>query len=347
MTTLLSPKSVAILFRQLASAYRNGIPPQEVFDALGAAPDLFGKEASVLAVVAKAVAATASLSEALALCPEIFASETARLVAGAEENGTLPSMLDSIASDCMLAAESRKSVRDAMTWPVTLTVAMLIVLIMVMIFVIPAFKEVYKSFGADLPGATLVLVGLSDLFVEYWWLALLIVGVFEQLYVRNLLPARLQRLPENLAMAWPSLQRMTNSLLAVRLGLWIKACGSDRAALSAAIRHVGATSRLGRYRDAARQIADAVDGGIPPAEAFGRNATMPDYFEGLMRLASRMPAPDEALAQLDALANEAYLAALDRFARHAMLFGYLLIGVVLGWTIIGLYLPIFKLGSVV
>jgi hypothetical protein len=91
------------------------------------------------------------------------------LVAAGEQAGILETLLDRLATykEKMIAIKSK--IKSALFYPVAIIVVAFIITAVIMIFVIPAFKEVFKSFGADLPTPTLIVIGMSDFFVEYWW----------------------------------------------------------------------------------------------------------------------------------------------------------------------------------
>jgi type IV pilus assembly protein PilC len=91
------------------------------------------------------------------------------LVAAGEQAGILETLLDRLANykEKMLAIKSK--IKAALFYPVAIIVVAFVITAVIMIFVIPAFKEVFKSFGADLPTPTLVVIAISDFFIEYWW----------------------------------------------------------------------------------------------------------------------------------------------------------------------------------
>ncbi|HEX6268026.1 MAG TPA: type II secretion system F family protein, partial [Burkholderiales bacterium] len=170
-----------LLFRQLAMAARSGFPLREVLAVLrqdGSPP------AALLAVLARRLDEGASLSEALAAAGPAFSRETVDFVRAAEANAMLPAALDALATDYARRAASRGALLKAMYWPAALAAVLALLVAVVMIFVIPAFKSVYADHGAELPVPTRLLVTISDFFLAYWlWLAALAAAAAAFLHV--------------------------------------------------------------------------------------------------------------------------------------------------------------------
>ena len=161
-------KDVALFTRQLATMMKSGVPLLQTFDIVGRGHDnpAVGK---LLMDIKNDVETGSSLSQAFRKFPLHFDPLYCNLVAAGEQAGILESLLDRLATykEKMLAIKSK--IKSAMFYPIAVVIVAFVITAIIMIFVIPAFKDVFKSFGADLPAPTLLVIAISDYFVSYWW----------------------------------------------------------------------------------------------------------------------------------------------------------------------------------
>src|SRR5215470_11071458 len=168
-------KDVTFFTRQLATMLRAGVPLLQAFDivARGHSNARFSR---LMLDIKSRIEAGSSLSQAFREHPIQFDSLYCNLVSAGETSGTLDAILDRLATykEKILAIKSK--IKSALFYPISVIVVAIIVVWVIMIWVIPAFKQVFTSFGADLPAPTLMVMAISDFFVTYWWLGLLIIG---------------------------------------------------------------------------------------------------------------------------------------------------------------------------
>ena len=164
-----SEKDVALFTRQLATMMKSGVPLLQTFDIVGRGHDnpAVGK---LLLDIKTDVETGSSLSQAFRKFPLHFDQLYCNLVAAGEQAGILESLLDRLATykEKMLAIKAK--IKSAMFYPTAVMIVAFIITAIIMIFVIPAFKQVFTGFGADLPAPTLMVMAISDFFVEYWYL---------------------------------------------------------------------------------------------------------------------------------------------------------------------------------
>src|SRR5215831_4060495 len=163
-----SDKDVTLFTRQLATMMKAGVPLLQSFDIVGkghANPAV----ARLLMSIKTDVETGSSLATAFRKFPLHFDALFCNLVAAGEQAGILETLLDRLATykEKILAIKSK--IKSALFYPIAIIVVAFVITAVIMIFVIPAFKQVFSSFGADLPGPTLVVMAISDYFVEYWW----------------------------------------------------------------------------------------------------------------------------------------------------------------------------------
>lgn len=341
------PLVLSVLFRQLAAAQRRGLPAHEVASVLAQDPQWRVAERNALALGAEALRSHASLSEALAQVPELIAPETAQLLRAAEAAGALPATLDTLADDYRHLAASSRDLRLALAWPLMVAGVVVVMLVVMSIFVVPAFQEAYGSFNADLPKQTVAFFALSSAIGRTWWLwAVLLVGL--------LVAWRLGKLPQPLvdavARVWHGVGFVRSHLLSrfvVRLLRWLRVGTADRALGVAALAHLQATEAATSTARAAEAVVAALRNGAGTAAALSQAPMLPARLALLVQLGERMDDVPAAIDQLTELADAQELEAAQRFERGCLLSLYGAIGVTVLATLIAVYLPIFKLGAIV
>ena len=183
-----SEKEITLFTRQMATMMKAGVPLLQAFDIVGkghANP----RVTKLLMEIKAEVETGAPLAAAFRKHPLYFDALFCNLVQAGEQAGILETLLDRLATykEKMLAIKSK--IKSAMFYPVAVIVVAFVITAVIMIFVIPAFKQVFTSFGADLPAPTLFVIGMSDAFVAYWYLifGVLIGGVwgFFELWKRS------------------------------------------------------------------------------------------------------------------------------------------------------------------
>ena len=168
-------KDIAIFTRQLATMMKAGVPLIQSFDIVSRG-STNPRLTRMLNDIRSDVETGTSLSAAFRKHPLYFDSLYCNLVEAGEAGGILEALLDRLAIYQEKTMAIKNKIRSAMIYPVAVLVVAFVVLCVIMIFVIPAFKEVFRSFGADLPAPTLIVIAMSEFFVKYWYLIFGILG---------------------------------------------------------------------------------------------------------------------------------------------------------------------------
>jgi type IV pilus assembly protein PilC len=207
---------------------------------------------------------------------------------------------------------------------------------------LPTFHAFYDAFGADLPAPTRALMGISAFLGSYSGIVLAVVGVLYVFRHRLRLPALSA---DFLGAVFPGYRMFRVSAFSSRLAQWIAGCGAEPEVLRAALRYLAADD--GSMRACALELESRLGAGRPLAEALEGLAPLPRFLAIQARFAARLDDPAPANAQLVELADVRAALYLDRFARRLTVASYVAIGITLGGTIVALYLPMFKLASVI
>src|SRR5574343_1285959 len=181
-------KDIAVFTRQLATMMRAGVPLLQAFDIV-ARGSTNPRLTKLLTDIRQDVETGTSLSAAFRKHPIYFDALYCNLVEAGEAGGILEQLLDRLALYQEKTVAIKQKIKSALTYPIAVMVVAFVVVAVIMIFVIPAFKEVFTSFGADLPAPTLMVMAMSEFFVSYWWAIFGIIGggiyFFLQAWKRN------------------------------------------------------------------------------------------------------------------------------------------------------------------
>src|SRR6201993_910848 len=199
----IKPKDIAIFTRQLATMMKAGVPLLQAFDIVGRGNANAGV-AKLLNDIRTDVETGTSLSAAFRKYPLYFDNLYCNLVEAGEAAGILETLLDRLAVYMEKTEAIKSKIKSALMYPISVVVVAFVVVAIIMIFVIPAFKQVFTSFGADLPAPTLIVMGISEFFVSYWGLIFGVIGggiyFFPQAWKRN---ERVQQVMDRLLLRLP------------------------------------------------------------------------------------------------------------------------------------------------
>lgn len=347
MSQLIAHTTGALLFRQIAAATRRTLPLKDLLEILTKDPEMFGKDTSAVEALAQQLRQGDSLSAALRRLPELVSPETAELVRAGETQGMLAPILDAIADDHTGAAKGRGAIQGALVWPKAVASLAFLILAMLMTFVVPEFKQLFNSFGGSLPAPTLALVSISDAFVAWWWLLAAAIVVFIVLKRRNKLPVGFTVAVEKLLLAVPFVRVSIVSSFAERLTCWLRSTHGNPQVLAAAMRHLSATAGMSPLALCAARLEARLSDGVALGQALYDLAPVPKRLALLVQFGEKTGDLEAALGQAADFAAADAEAALARFERGLMVSLYLLLGLAIGYIVIGMYLPIFKMGAAV
>jgi type IV pilus assembly protein PilC len=340
-------KDIALFTRQLATMMKAGVPLLQAFDivARGATNP---KLTRLLNDIRSDVETGTSLSAAFRKYPVYFDGLYCNLVEAGEAGGILEALLDRLAiyQEKTLALKSK--IKSALMYPISVIVVAFVVLTVIMIKVIPAFKDVFKSFGADLPAPTLFVIAMSEFFVSYWYIifGVLIGGsyMFFQTWKRS---ERMQMAMDRLLLQIPVFGTLINKSVIAR---WTRTLATMFAAgvpLVEALDSVGGASGNRVYADATEAIQRDVSTGSALTTAMQSTGVFPAMVLQMTAIGEEAGSLDHMLSK----AAEFYEEEVDDMVKGLSSlmepFIIVILGVLIGGIVVSMYLPIFKLGQVV
>ena len=339
---IMSHANTALLYRNLSVAVRREMSFTDLFAVLGQDPELFPKKTTAAILLHEALKTGKSLPDAMACIPSQFPPATVELVRVAETHGQLAQTLDLLADEQTKIEQARNALRGAIAWPVTLLVVATLILGSVMTFVMPAFQELYSSFGADLPLPTRLMIGLSELFIAYWWVwaALAVAGWFANR--RGLFTPLIERV----LLAVPYIRNYLIRSFCFRLLNWLTPVQQAEMQV-AVLAHIKATLYFPSVSDVLDELTARINSGQALGNALERLPPLPMRMAWQVQIGEKTGNPEDGISQALAASELELVSAQARLWRGVFLTLYLLVGFAVGFTVIALYLPIFSIGSAV
>lgn len=340
-------KDIAIFTRQLSTMMRAGVPLLQSFDIV-ARGSTNPKMTKLLTDIREDVETGTSLSSAFRKHPLYFDALYCNLVEAGEAGGILEALLDRLATYQEKTMAIKNKIKSALMYPVAVLVVAFIVLTVIMIFVIPAFEDVFKSFGADLPAPTLVVIAMSKFFVSYWWaiFGFLFGGgyFFMQSWRRSV---KMQKIMDRLMLRIPVFGELVNKSSVAR---WTRTLSTMFAAgvpLVEALDSVGGASGNAVFAEATEQIQRDVTTGSGLSTSMQATGVFPTMVLQMCAIGEESGALDQMLGKAAEFYEDEVDEAVKGLSSLMEPFIIVILGVLIGGIVVSMYLPIFKLGQVV
>ena len=341
------PKDLAIFTRQLAAMMKAGVPLLQAFDIVGRGnpnPSV----TRLLYDIRTDVETGTSLNVAFRKYPRYFDDLYCNLVEAGEAAGILDQLLDRLAVYMEKTEAMKSKIKSALMYPMSVLIVAFVVTAVIMIFVVPAFKEVFANFGADLPGPTLFVIALSEIFVQYWWL--IFGGLFGGFYFFMQAWRRskaMQMVMDRVLLRMPIFGTLVEKSCVAR---WTRTLATMFAAgvpLVEALNSVGGAAGNSVYTAATVKIQQEVSTGTALTEAMTNVKLFPSMVLQMCAIGEESGSVDHMLGK----AADFFEAEVDDMvAGISSLMEPIIIvvlGTVIGGIVVAMYLPIFKLGQVV
>jgi type IV pilus assembly protein PilC len=343
----IKPRDISIFSRQLATMMAAGVPMVQGFEIVAGGQNN-PRVKDMLLDIKSEIEGGLSLNEALGKYPVQFDELYRNLVRAGESAGVLDTVLDTIATYKENIETIKGKIKKAMFYPaMVLSVAVLVSCIL-LIFVIPQFENVFKNFGADLPAFTQMLVNMSRFMVSYWWMMLIVlVGTIVALMMAYKRSDKFAHLVGRMMLKLPVigevLRQSAMARFARTLGVTFKAGVPLVEALDSV---AGATGSL-VYNESVKRIREDVAVGHQLQLAIRQTGLFPNMVVQMVSIGEESGALDAMLFKIAEFYEQEVNNAVDALASLLEPFIMVIIGVIVGGIVVGMYLPIFKLGAVV
>lgn len=340
-------KDISLFTRQLATMMKSGVPLLQSFD-IGIKGATNPSLARLLNEIRTDVETGSSLAQAFSKHPRYFDKLFCNLVGAGEQAGILDDILDRLAlyKEKILAIKSK--IKGAMFYPIAVISVAVIVITVIMLFVVPEFKSVFTSFGADLPGPTLIVIAISDFFVEWWYLVFGIIAgtIFSvaALYRRS---TAMQNFVDRSVLKLPVVGDIIRKATIARWARTLSTMFAAGVPLVEALDSVGGASGNHVYLMATRQIQTEVSTGTNLTVSMQNTNAFPTMVVQMVAIGEESGQLDSMLSKVaDFFEQEVddAVAALSTLLEPIIM---VFLGVVIGGLVVAMYLPIFKIGAVV
>ena len=338
---------IAIFSRQLATMLTAGIPLVQAFEIVGNGHENPGMQKLILAVKAD-VEGGSSLAEALAKHPLYFDDLFVNLVESGEQAGALETLLDKIATYKEKTEAIKKKIKKALTYPAAVLVVAFVVTLILLIFVIPAFEDLFKGFGADLPAFTRMVIDLSEFVRDRGWLLAIAFGgaIGTFLYFKKRSRA-LRQFIDRSALKTPIIGPILQKAAIARYARTLSTMFAAGVPLVEALESVaGATGNI-VYEEAVLQMKDEVATGQRLQQSMENTDLFPNMVIQMIAVGEESGSLDEMSAKVADFYEEDVDNAVDNLSSLLEPMIMAILGVLVGGLVIAMYLPIFKMGSVI
>jgi len=342
-----SDKDITLFTRQLATMMKSGVPLLQAFDIVGKGHSN-PAVAKLLMDIKTDVETGSNLASAFRKYPLYFDALFCNLVGAGEAAGILDSLLDRLATYKEKIQAIKGKIKSALFYPISIIVVAFVITAVIMIFVIPAFKELFSGFGATLPTPTLVLMEISDFFVAYWWAIFSIVGggIYGFLYAwKRSIP--MQRIMDRLILKLPIFGDVIRKATIAR---WTRTLSTMFAAgvpLVEALDSVAGAAGNYVYYAATKQIQAEVSTGTNLTAAMTNANVFPNMVLQMVAIGEESGALDSMLSKVADFFEAEVDDAVDALSSLMEPIIMVVLGGLIGGMVIAMYLPIFKMGQAV
>ncbi len=343
----ITEKDLALFTRQLSTMLRAGVPLMQSFDIISRGhsnPSV----SRLLMDIRGDVETGTSLNQAFRKFPLYFDPLFCNLVAAGEQAGILETLLDRLATYKEKTLALKGKIKKALFYPVMVILVAILITAIIMYFVIPSFKQVFTSFGADLPYPTLVVIAMSDFVVANWyWLLFgsLGAGYFGfQAWRRS---PSFQRLVDRYMLKIPVIGELLQKASVARWSRTLSTTFAAGVPLVDALDSVGPASGNAVYKDATKQVQAEVNVGTSLAQSMQNTGVFPNMAVQMTGIGEESGALDSMLSKVADYYEREVDETVDALASLIEPVIMVVLGVIIGGIVVAIYLPIFKLGQVV
>ncbi len=343
----ISDKDITLFTRQLATMMKAGVPLLQAFEIVGKghANPAVGR---LLLDIKTEVETGSALNQAFRKHPRYFDQLFCNLVGAGEQAGILDTLLDRLASYKEKILAIKGKIKSALFYPISIIVVAFVITAVIMIFVIPAFKDLFSSFGADLPGPTLFVMAISEIFVKYWWVMLLGGGAF--FYGFFWLWARSEKMQAIMDRAFLQIPVFGALIRKATIARWTRTLATMFAAgvpLVEALESVGGASGNFVYVQATKRIQQEVSTGTSLTAAMQGAGVFPSMVTQMVAIGEESGSLDSMLSKVADFFEAEVDDAVDALASLMEPMIMVVLGTLIGGMVVAMYLPIFKMGQAV
>lgn len=344
---VITPKDIAFFSRQMATMMKSGVPIVSSLEIIGGGQKNPRMKAMVDQIRVD-IEGGSSVYDAISKHPVQFDELFRNLVRAGESAGVLETVLDTIAAYKENLEALKGKIKKALFYPAAVVAVALIVSSILLVFVVPQFEQVFQDFGADLPAFTKMIVAASDFMVSYWWLFLfgMVGAIFGFMFFYKRSPG-FQHFLDKVVLKIPVIGQIMHNSAIARFARTTAVTFKAGVPLVEALDSVAGATGNSVYEKAVYRIRDDVAVGYPVNLAMKQTHLFPHMVVQMTAIGEEAGALDTMLFKVAEYYEQEVNNAVDALASLLEPMIMVFIGIVVGGMVIGMYLPIFKLASVV
>ncbi len=343
----IKPADIAFFSRQMATMMKSGVPIVTSLEIIGEGHKN-PRMKKMLGAIRTDIEGGSSMTEAISKFPVQFDELYRNLVRAGESAGVLETVLDTVATYKENLESLKGKIKKAMFYPAMTVAVALIVSAILLIFVVPQFQAVFEGFGADLPAFTKMIVAASDVAITYWWLALLIGGGSAVAFIfamkRSL---AFQHFVDRALLKVPVIGKILHNSAIARFSRTLAVTFKAGVPLVEALDTVAGATGNTLYEKAVHRIRDDVSVGYPVNMAMKQTNLFPHMVIQMTAIGEEAGALDNMLFKVAEYYEQEVNNAVDALSSLIEPMIMVVLGVLVGGMVIGMYLPIFKLGAAI
>ncbi|EMT2850168.1 TPA: type 4 pilus assembly protein PilG [Neisseria gonorrhoeae] len=343
----ITQEDITVFTRQLSTMIKAGLPLMQAFEIVARGhgnPSM----TEMLMEIRGQVEQGSSLSRAFSNHPKYFDRFYCNLVAAGETSGVLESLLDKLAIYKEKTQAIRKKVKTALTYPVSVIAVAIGLVFVMMIFVLPAFKEVYANMGAELPPLTQTVMDMSDFFVSYGWMVLIALGFaiygFLKLKARSI---KIQRRMDAILLRMPIFGDIVRKGTIARWGRTTATLFAAGVPLVDVLDSTAGAAGNLIYEEATREIRTRVIQGLSMTSGMRATELFPNMMLQMSSIGEESGSLDDMLNKAAEFYEDEVDNAVGRLSAMMEPIIIVILGLVIGTLLVAMYLPLFNLGNVV
>lgn len=343
----ITEKDIMLFTRQLAVMMKAGVPLLQSFDIVAKGHSNPSVTRLLLDIKGDIESGT-SMSGAFAKHPYYFDRLYCNLLEAGEQAGILEALLERLALYQEKSQAIKSRIKSALFYPISILVAAFVITAVIMIFVVPAFEELFSSFGGELPGPTQVVIAISKVFVKYWWA--IFGGIWATLYGLGQLKRRSVTFQNLFDRSLLRIPIFGDLILKGTIARWTSTLSTMFAAgvpLVEALDSVAGASGNIVYYNATKRIQTEVSSGVSLTVAMQNSDVFPNMVLQMVAIGEESGALDTMLGKVAEFYEREVDDMVDALSSLMEPIIMAVLGVIIGGLIIAMYLPIFKMGSVV
>jgi type IV pilus assembly protein PilC len=336
---------IAIFARQLATMMGAGVPLVQAFDIIGQGHENKHMRELLLSVKADIESGT-NLGQSLAKYPDYFDDLFCNLVVAGEQSGTLDRLLDKIATYKEKTEAIKAKIKKAMMYPAAVIVVAFIVTSILLIFVVPQFEALFASVGGDLPTFTKMVVNISEVMQDYWYIVFgtIIGGVFVFVNLKKK-SKKFADMLDRLSLKLPIVGEILHKAATARFARTLSTMSAAGVPLVEAMESVAKASGNVVFFNAIMQMKDEAASGQRLQTSMARCGLFPNMVVQMVAIGEESGSLDDMLAKVADFFEEEVDNAVDGLTSLLEPLIMAFLGVVIGGLVIAMYLPIFKMGE--